>query len=683
MRRAYVLYTRYLLLVLGYFATTATVRPAQAQHGPYWEATETVDAPVPAMSSPSGTPLIHAPQWAPWNGADRWHVVYVKGGEINQRMRGPEGWQEAETLTSSAVYAQDPQAAFAQDRLLVVWVDGRVGHDEVWSRRWDGVSWSAEECLSDDAVPSTAAVLAGNETGALVVWQDEIPGHRTIRGRAWSSGSLWGPVVEISQSPAEAFHPVLSAAHAGYWAAWSDTRDGHASIYLRAISGGESPPPFRATNLAGTSDYPVLQHEICCGDNLSDWFVLLLQNDCQGVNEIYRSCVIEGVPQGATRLSPNDGIPSVRPSLTGFIYELESGPAYFTSVRSFGTWTDELGETAQHPLYRLDGCTSPDDLGFIGGPAVSHAIMASFPSRPYAALANLWIEEREGVPTLLFRPGTALSCWHVRIDAPGKILIAPEGVPVDTFAIMNYCRGTRPVPDVSVGLVFDAALNNRLRWDAAQPHPDLPETVTGEDGLAVFSIRGGGCSSTGTALLEFNGIAMWSYTGAASPDVNGDCMVRADDLLYVQSKLGTTDFCADLDGNGLVEAADVALVEATLGDVCSQITGVEPVSPQRGRSAVANLRVRPNPCSGGAVLGLDLSAPDRTRVLLFDAGGRVVRDLGERISPAGTSSVPWDGRDDNGNAVPSGVYFVLLQTGAQGGEQEGSKELRRMVLVVR
>jgi hypothetical protein len=71
----------------------------------------------------------------------------------------------------------------------------------------------------------------------------------------------------------------------------------------------------------------------------------------------------------------------------------------------------------------------------------------------------------------------------------------------------------------------------------------------------------------------------------------------------------------------------------------------------------------PNPFS--ASTRLQFSLPERVSVTLsiFDAGGRRVRtvDLGER--PAGVHSVTWNGRNQSGQPVPAGVYFVSLRAG--------------------
>jgi flagellar hook assembly protein FlgD len=45
---------------------------------------------------------------------------------------------------------------------------------------------------------------------------------------------------------------------------------------------------------------------------------------------------------------------------------------------------------------------------------------------------------------------------------------------------------------------------------------------------------------------------------------------------------------------------------------------------------------------------------------LFDLSGRRVRNLADRVLPAGATVLPWDGRDDAGKAMPRGVYFARL-----------------------
>ncbi len=71
--------------------------------------------------------------------------------------------------------------------------------------------------------------------------------------------------------------------------------------------------------------------------------------------------------------------------------------------------------------------------------------------------------------------------------------------------------------------------------------------------------------------------------------------------------------------------------------------------------------------TAGLVLSVDTSPAAFARVRVFDLRGRAVRVLeapGE-FTAAGRVAV-WDGRDDGGNALPSGVYFFRADGGAAG-----------------
>jgi flagellar hook assembly protein FlgD len=55
---------------------------------------------------------------------------------------------------------------------------------------------------------------------------------------------------------------------------------------------------------------------------------------------------------------------------------------------------------------------------------------------------------------------------------------------------------------------------------------------------------------------------------------------------------------------------------------------------------------------------LELAAPGRVEVAVFDAGGRRVSTLLAGRLEAGHHPVVWDGEDATGARAPAGVYFV-------------------------
>jgi hypothetical protein len=75
----------------------------------------------------------------------------------------------------------------------------------------------------------------------------------------------------------------------------------------------------------------------------------------------------------------------------------------------------------------------------------------------------------------------------------------------------------------------------------------------------------------------------------------------------------------------------------------------------------AKLRAAPNPANPGTVIHFELALADAVSLTIFDARGNRVRTLASRRAlGAGPQSLPWDGRDDQGRTVPSGVYLVQI-----------------------
>ena len=69
-----------------------------------------------------------------------------------------------------------------------------------------------------------------------------------------------------------------------------------------------------------------------------------------------------------------------------------------------------------------------------------------------------------------------------------------------------------------------------------------------------------------------------------------------------------------------------------------------------------------NPSRAGATLALRISRPGDVRVQLFDVRGRLVRTIDEGKYPAGERLVRWNGQDDHGKQVGSGIYFFRVES---------------------
>ena len=70
----------------------------------------------------------------------------------------------------------------------------------------------------------------------------------------------------------------------------------------------------------------------------------------------------------------------------------------------------------------------------------------------------------------------------------------------------------------------------------------------------------------------------------------------------------------------------------------------------------------PNPFRGQASFRFGLARSGEVQLDLFDVSGRRVRSLASGMLAAGEHFTAWDGRDQHGNAVKPGVFFVRLTT---------------------
>jgi hypothetical protein len=82
------------------------------------------------------------------------------------------------------------------------------------------------------------------------------------------------------------------------------------------------------------------------------------------------------------------------------------------------------------------------------------------------------------------------------------------------------------------------------------------------------------------------------------------------------------------------------------------------------RAAVSELRVvaAPNPFRAATTIRFSVPETGPATVAILDVSGRRVRTLLDAVAVPGERSLVWDGRDEAGRALASGVYFYRLQT---------------------
>ncbi|MBD3336970.1 MAG: T9SS type A sorting domain-containing protein [Candidatus Eisenbacteria bacterium] len=69
-----------------------------------------------------------------------------------------------------------------------------------------------------------------------------------------------------------------------------------------------------------------------------------------------------------------------------------------------------------------------------------------------------------------------------------------------------------------------------------------------------------------------------------------------------------------------------------------------------------------NPAAGAARIQYALPGAGRASLRIFSVTGRVIRTLVDGVQPAGLHEITWDGRDNTGRSLASGIYFIKLRT---------------------
>jgi len=78
----------------------------------------------------------------------------------------------------------------------------------------------------------------------------------------------------------------------------------------------------------------------------------------------------------------------------------------------------------------------------------------------------------------------------------------------------------------------------------------------------------------------------------------------------------------------------------------------------------------PNPFKPLTTLTYDLARAGHVTLRIFDVSGRLVRRLVDESKEAGRYRVEWDGRDEKGAVMPSGIYFYRMETAGYSATQK-------------
>jgi ligand-binding sensor domain-containing protein len=195
--------------------------------------------------------------------------------------------------------------------------------------------------------------------------------------------------------------------------------------------------------------------------------------------------------------------------------------------------------------------------------------------------------------------------------------------------------------------------------------------------------------SSANGLIRYDGITWKIFTekdGLARNYV-GAISVDTKNILWLGTSKGVTSFDGNAwktytISNGLMDNwVQQIIVDKNnrkwffSNDSISILDDSKPLSVSTPTpTPLFKLSTYPNPFNASTVIEFDLSHPGIVNLFIYDIGGRKIRVLAIGLKPAGKHSMVWDGKDNGGLCVASGVYFCRLMI-------QGREVVRRLMIL--
>uniref|UniRef100_A0A7V0Z5Z0 T9SS type A sorting domain-containing protein n=1 Tax=candidate division WOR-3 bacterium TaxID=2052148 RepID=A0A7V0Z5Z0_UNCW3 len=180
-----------------------------------------------------------------------------------------------------------------------------------------------------------------------------------------------------------------------------------------------------------------------------------------------------------------------------------------------------------------------------------------------------------------------------------------------------------------------------------------------------------------TNQMYFNYAGENNYMDHISPSGTGAFLIFTDvDQVYdcgVARDAGTYRTVGmDFELGALVDGSGVS-TRAALLDSILHFFGIFqlPVYEENAQKDIKNIsfEISPNPFKEKTIIRFMIQDTKYTmqdiNLKIYDASGRMVRDFSRLTVNSERSTIIWDGTDDAGLRVPSGVYFVHIDSGAK------------------
>ena len=187
---------------------------------------------------------------------------------------------------------------------------------------------------------------------------------------------------------------------------------------------------------------------------------------------------------------------------------------------------------------------------------------------------------------------------------------------------------------------------------------------TDANGRAATTLTLGHLPGANTVEATVAGLEPVTFTATAeaTPDFDGDGVTGFSDFFLFAEAFGGSDPRFDLDASGTVDFTDFFLFAESFGQPArAKLVALakEMIGLPEGLQLQQNA---PNPFNSGTVISWFLLEPGLTRLEVFALTGQRLAVLHQGPKKSGVHRVHWDGRDEQGRPLASGIYLYRLVT---------------------
>ncbi|MCI0531255.1 MAG: T9SS type A sorting domain-containing protein [candidate division Zixibacteria bacterium] len=560
-------------------------------------------------------------------------------------------------------------------KFVISWADYRVlpaiykqSFDSLGSLIGGNVQLSTPAITRERNSPS---IDRGRQSAYVVGWQDLRSGNFDIVGQMVADAdTLIGVNFKVNSDLLGAFQTnpaVATASNGNFFVTWEDYRSGAADIYFRAFSQNGSPLNSDTKVNSDTFLTDQVSPDIAIdqtGNICISW--LDLGAGSRIMSQFYNSIL----NPSSLNIEVSDD--------TGSVAHSRPSCAAMATGRFMLAWSDNRdGSANQHvygQLFSSPATKSGANFKINDDPAATDHLNPRVAADSFSQFTFVWSDSRSGIPRIYHR------------------LYDNSGAPVDTSQqVSSDSSGTsQSLPDVAVTRqntkVF-TWLENRLtgtnvfaqRYDSSN-NPLGPNLAIADPSLGTPNHPRVSVDRNDAFLIA------WEDDRNGDPDVYGQ-------FYYASSDSAGEDFKVNSDAGANLQASpDLSLTQndaclvwvdnRTAGnglDVYAKKVSYLGVDVKNPPVQISNLPKQfglhqnyPNPFNRQTTIRYELKSdlPGTGGLIpvilkIYNIKGELVATLLEGNQPPGIYQIVWDGQNQNGDAVGSGVYFYRLQSGDQ------------------